>query len=58
MNELFEEIRELVKESRQFGKSRLLREYLDEIDRKVAIEQELIARARVPQPTGDDNGNS
>lgn len=44
MRELFEEIREIVKESRQFGKSRLLREYLDQIDRMVAIELEIMER--------------
>lgn len=51
MKEFLERVKEIVEESRQFGKSRLLREYLDEIDRLAGIELEILERQ---EPHHDD----
>lgn len=51
MQDFLERVKEIVAESRQFGKSRILRDYLDEIDRLADIELEIMERGR---PHADD----
>lgn len=51
MRDFLEGVIELVRESEQFGKSRMLREYLDEIKRRADIELGVLDRIEA------DNGS-